>query len=144
MHINYICNVFPIFIIILSILYFWGGLLKLREKYLGKKIFALTRETHWSTSMMSRLFSIGSWQPWMLLYQYYNYRLYRVARFGSRKNGRFKENSNFDTKWHRTYSEMICWNTGDLATLNITLSESRNILYFDFNEAFDKVSHILI
>ena len=37
----------------------------------------------------------------------------RVARFRHGKYGRFKENGNFHAKWHRTYSKMICRNTGD-------------------------------
>ena len=37
----------------------------------------------------------------------------RVARFRHGKYGRFKENGNFYAKWHRTYSKMICRNTGD-------------------------------
>ena len=35
----------------------------------------------------------------------------KVARYRSRKYGRFKENSNFHAKWHTTYSKIICRNT---------------------------------
>ena len=46
-------------------IYFWGGLLFSKSSKNTLKIFfTLTRETHWSTSIMSRLFSIDNWQPW--------------------------------------------------------------------------------
>ena len=41
-------------------IYFWGGLLQISEKYLENKF---SRGTYWSTSMMARLFPIGSWKP---------------------------------------------------------------------------------